>query len=110
MSDIQTVVDVANAFTVLCGGFVAFRARGAYRRTGSEPLRALAIGIATVAVGSLLASVAAHATDLGVRSIVVVQSALTGLGFTVLASSLFVSFGAGPYASESREGGSSPGR
>jgi hypothetical protein len=77
--------------TLLLGGTITLFAYRAYRRTGVPALRALAIGFATITLGTILAG----AMDLLHPSLsrvdaLAVESALTVVGFVVIVYSLYV--------------------
>jgi O-antigen/teichoic acid export membrane protein len=76
--------------TLLIGATITFFSYRAYRRTGVPALRALTIGFGIVTLGSLLAGVADQFVNLGRDSAIVVESALTAVGFAVILYSLYV--------------------
>lgn len=76
--------------TLLIGATITFFSYRAYRRTGVPALRALTIGFGIVTLGSLLAGVVDQFVSLGRDSAIVVESALTAMGFAVILYSLYV--------------------
>ena len=76
--------------TLLIGATITFFSYRAYRRTGVPALRALTIGFGIVALGSLLAGVVDQFVNMGRDSAIVVESALTAIGFAVILYSLYV--------------------
>lgn len=76
--------------TLLIGATITFFSYRAYRRTGVLALRALTIGFGIVTLGSLLAGVVDQFVTLGRDSAIVVESALTAVGFAVILYSLYV--------------------
>lgn len=77
--------------TLLIGATITFFSYRAYRRTNVPALRALTIGFGIVTLGSLLAGVVDRfIADLGRESAIVVESALTAVGFAVILYSLYV--------------------
>ncbi|HKL28839.1 MAG TPA: hypothetical protein VJ898_06165 [Natrialbaceae archaeon] len=76
--------------TLLIGATITFFSYRAYRRTGVPALRALTIGFGIVTLGSLLAGVVDQFVNLGRDSAIVVESALTAIGFAVILYSLYV--------------------
>lgn len=86
---VPTVVTALKSITLILGAMITYFAYKAYTRTGASPLRTLAIGFAIVTLGSLLAGV----VDLGLAVqeswALVVESAMTALGFAVIIYSLY---------------------
>jgi len=77
--------------TLVVGALITFYSAKAYRRTGAEALRALAIGFGIVTLGSLTAGVLDQFVLAGQRELaLVVESALTAVGFAAILYSLFV--------------------
>jgi len=85
------VVTALKTLTLLLGGTITLFAYRAYRRTGLRALRALAIGFGVVTVGTLLAgAVDLLAPGLERETALIVESALTVVGFAVILYSLYV--------------------
>ena len=85
------LVTALKTATLLLGSIITLFAYRAYRRTGVPALRALAIGFAAITLGTLLAG----AVDILIPSLaredaLVVESALTVIGFGVIVYSLYV--------------------
>lgn len=72
------------------GGMITYVAYKAYRRTGAGPLRALAGGFALVTLGSLLAGVANHLTELAFPLVSTINVAFTAAGFAIILYSLYI--------------------
>ena len=75
--------------TLLLGGAITFYAARAYGRTGSPALRALAVGFAAVTVGALLAGAIDQVLAVDRDLALMVESALTAIGFGAILYSLF---------------------
>jgi O-antigen/teichoic acid export membrane protein len=84
------LVTALKTVTLLIGATITFFSYRAYRRTEVPALRALAIGFGIVTLGSLLAGVVDQFVNLGRESAIVVESALTAIGFAVILYSLYV--------------------
>lgn len=85
-----TVLVALKSVTLLLGGAVTYFAVKAWQRTGSPALRSLAIGFGFVTLGSLLAGIADQAFAVERTSAVLIESALTAVGFAVIVYSLHV--------------------
>lgn len=86
---LETLVVAMNTVTLVCGGTVTLLAGRAYRRTESQALGALAVGLGFVTVGALVAGVLHQLVGLDFGTGVTVQSTFTAVGFAVLAYSLY---------------------
>ena len=73
---------------LLLGGVLTLAASRAFRRTGSAPLRSLALGFAAVTAATA-AGVLASATGLEAQTGLLVRDALTALGLGLLVHSLY---------------------
>ncbi|WP_225333272.1 DUF7521 family protein [Halomicrobium urmianum] len=96
---IDSIPPVAIGFktaTLLLGGLVTALAARAALRTRSEGLAYLATGFGVVTLGSLLAGVADQLLSVGSGTALVVETALTAVGFAVIAYSLLVTAGREP--------------
>lgn len=80
--------------TLLLGGLITYFAAKAARKTRSEALTYLAVGFATVTFGSLVAGMGDQLFGLDTRTALVLENALTAVGFAVIAYSLYVTRGA----------------
>ena len=89
MVHVPSTVVALKTITLVLGGLITYFAFKAYRRTGSPPLRALALGFGTVTLGSLLAGVVDRLLDTAGTSALVVESALTAVGFAIILYSLY---------------------
>ncbi|MFW6017950.1 MAG: DUF7521 family protein [Halapricum sp.] len=86
---LEAFVVAMNSVTLVCGGLVTLYAVRAYRRTHARALGSLAVGLAFVTTGALLAGGLHQLTGLDFATGVGVQSAFTAVGFAVLAYSLY---------------------
>ncbi|WP_135824682.1 DUF7521 family protein [Halorussus ruber] len=89
MVHIPSTVVALKTITLVLGGLITYFAFKAYRRTGAQALRALALGFGTVTLGSLLAGVVDRLLDTAGTSALVVESALTAVGFAIILYSLY---------------------
>jgi hypothetical protein len=90
---IQSVPPVVIGFktaTLLLGGLVATLAARAAHKTRDPGLTYLAAGFAVVTLGSLLAGVADQLFGVAPGTALAVESALTAVGFAIIAYSLYV--------------------
>jgi hypothetical protein len=87
----QTVIVATKTLTLLLGGMITFLSLKAYRRTGSASLRALAVGFAIVAIGSLLGGSSWLIFDTDLLTSVAIESVVLTIGFGVVVYSLYVS-------------------
>lgn len=85
----ETFVVAMNTVTLVFGGLVTVLATRAYRRTGSQSLGALAVGLGLVTVGAMIAGTLHQFAGLDFASGVSVQSFFTAIGFGVMAYSLY---------------------
>lgn len=87
---ITPAVIALKTITLIFGGMITYFSFKAYRRTGATELRALAIGFGVVTLGSFSAGVANQLFTMNTGSALVIESALTALGFGVIVYSLYV--------------------
>jgi len=90
MSHLDIALVAVKTGTLILGSLITFLSFKAHRRTGSPALRALAIGFGLVTVGALLAGVGHQFTALSLARSIIIESALTLLGFAVIVYSLYV--------------------
>ena len=90
LTEVTTLVVALKTVTLLLGGLVTFFSLRAYRRTGSPALRALTIGFAVVTLGAFLAGIADQIVGAEQTFVLVIESALTAVGFGVITYSLYV--------------------
>ncbi len=83
------VLVAAKTATVAFGGALTFLALRAYRRTRSNALRALAVGIGLLTGGALVGGVLHQFIGLSLGLSVTVQSVCTAVGFAIMTYSLF---------------------
>jgi hypothetical protein len=88
--EIPPVVIGFKTVSLLLGGLITYLAVTAARKAESRPLAYLAGGFAVVTLGSLLAGVADQAPRVDATTALVVESALTAVGFCCIAYSLYV--------------------
>ena len=89
MVHLETAIVVTKTVTLVLGSLISLLSYRAYRRTGAAALRSLAVGFAIVTVGTILAGVTDQFTGLGLAFGVLLQSALTLVGFAVITYSLY---------------------
>lgn len=87
---VTTAVVALKTLTLALGGLITYFSWKAYRRTGARALRALAIGFGVVTLGSLLAGAVDQLVAVDASYALVVESALTAVGFAVIVYSLYV--------------------
>ena len=90
MSHLDLALIVIKTGTLILGSLITYLSLKAHRRTGSQALRALGIGFGLVTVGALLAGVGHQFTSLELTHSVIIESALTFVGFAVIVYSLYV--------------------
>lgn len=83
------VVTAAEVVVLGCTGILAYLAFRAYRRTGSPSLRTLVIGLALVALGSLLGGILHQFGTFGFDESVGVDSVFTAIGFVIVLYALY---------------------
>ncbi len=88
MDRYTAIIALANTTTLVVGGLIVLLAHRAFRRTGSSPLRAVAVGFGFIVTGSLLGGLV-HLLGENVTLGVAVQSSFTAGGFLVLWYSLY---------------------
>ena len=92
MNEYTLLIAITNTATLLTGGAVALFAYRAFRRTGSQALRAVAIGFGFIVAGSVGGALA-HLYGGNVALGVSIQSACTAGGFAFLLYSLYTETG-----------------
>lgn len=93
MSAIPVVAVAFKTVTLAIGLAVTFLAARAYRRVGDPGLGWLAAGFGVVTAGALLAGVADQVLMFEGDAAIVIESALTTVGFAIVAYSLYVTSG-----------------
>ncbi|TYL39703.1 hypothetical protein CV102_05300 [Natronococcus pandeyae] len=88
MNEYTVLIASANTATLLTGGAVAVLAYRAFQRTEAAALRAVAVGFACIAVGSVLGGVL-HLVGGSIALGVAVQSSFTASGCAILLYSLY---------------------
>lgn len=87
---IPVLVVVLKTITLVLGGLITYFSFKAYRRTGAKALRTLAVGFGVITLGSLLAGIADQLLGVVGGTSLVIESALTAVGFAVIMYSLYV--------------------
>lgn len=88
--EIPLLVIVFKTVTLIIGGLITYTAVAAARKTGWVGLSYLAIGFGIVTFGSLLAGVADQLLLVDTHDALILENALTTIGFTVIGYSLYV--------------------
>lgn len=89
MNHLTILIVILKTAALLLGGTITYLSFKAFRRSGSPALRSLTIGFGLVTLGALLAGVADQVIGLQTDVALVVESALTVVGFAVIVSSLY---------------------
>jgi hypothetical protein len=76
--------------TLAIGGLITYLAAKAARKTGLRGMTYLALGFAVVTFGSILAGVADQLLVVSDHDALIVENALTTVGFAIIAYSLYV--------------------
>lgn len=90
MTRLSLVVVALKTVTLALGGLITYLAAKAARRTSSPGLSTLAVGFGVVTLGSLLAGIADQVLAVDATTALVVEQALTAVGFVVVTYSLYV--------------------
>lgn len=85
----EFAITAAKTVTLLLGGFITYLTAKAYRRTGAQSLRALAIGFGIVTLGGVIAGVGDLTGLADLRTSVLIQSLVTAVGFAVITYSMY---------------------
>ncbi|WP_276271603.1 DUF7521 family protein [Haloarcula litorea] len=88
--EITPLVVALKTVTLLLGGLITYFAASAAVTTEARPLQLLAVGFATVTLGSLSAGVADQILSVDTGTALVAESALTAVGFAIITYSLYV--------------------
>ena len=88
MNQYTAVIALANTATLVTGGLIVLFAYRAFRRTGSQALRAVVIGFGLIVIGTTVAGLV-HAVSGYVAIGVAIQSGATACGFLALLYSLY---------------------
>lgn len=83
-----TVIVAANVATLVLGGAITALAWRAYRRTGSQALFSLSLGIGLVTLGTAIGGLLHQLTPYNLLTAVAIQSVFVACGFAVLGFSL----------------------
>lgn len=87
--EITSAVVAIKTVTLLLGGMITYFAFKAYRRTRAPALRLLSVGFGAVTLGSLLAGVGDRLFAMNTTHALVIESALTAVGFAIILYSLY---------------------
>ena len=87
--DVVTALAVLKVGILAFGGLITYLSYKAYRTTGSPELRSLSAGFAIVTFGALLGGFADRILHVELGVGVLVDSALTMVGFLVITYSLY---------------------
>lgn len=87
--NIEAAIVVVKTFVLFFGMLITYQSFKAHRRTGSRPLRALAIGFGLVTIGAALGGVANQVFNVAFSIGILIQSVLTVIGFAVITYSLY---------------------
>lgn len=87
---LQTVIVLLMGTTLFLGSAITFFAYKAYSRTGDPSLRGLMIGFGLVTSGALFGGIAHQLFEFPLDIGIVINAALTTVGFGVITYSLYV--------------------
>lgn len=73
----------------MLGGLITYLSAKAYRRSRARPLLVLAVGFGIVTLGNLIAGAADQVLNVAPNTALVIESALTAVGFAVIVYSLY---------------------
>jgi len=100
VTHVTTAIVASKTVILILGSLITYLSWKAYRRTGARPLRSLAIGFGVVTAGAILAGVVdlflgpgdfgLGLTEDSLLIGVLINSALTAVGFAVITYSLYV--------------------
>lgn len=88
-SHVPTLVITFKTITLILGGIITYLAFKAYRRTRIAGLQFLTVGFGVVTFGALLAGIIDLVLQVSRPMALIVQSALTMLGFLIITYSLY---------------------
>lgn len=86
----ESLLAATKLATLALGSVIAVVAHRAYRRTGHQSLRALAIGFGLLATGAVAAGLLHTAVGLSIVESQIVQSLFTAAGLAVIVHSLLI--------------------
>jgi hypothetical protein len=86
---VTSIIVVLKTVTLVLGGLITYLAYKAYARSRSEPLKYLTIGFGIVTLGALLAGGVDQIMPYGREFALLVESAMTAIGFAVIVYSLY---------------------
>lgn len=87
---IATAIIVVKTGILVLGGLITFFSFKAFRRTGSQALKALSIGFGIITFGALLAGAFDVFLNVSFSLGVLIDATLTLVGFAVITYSLYV--------------------
>lgn len=86
----QVVLGIVKTLILVAGATVTYLSYRAYRRTGDQSLRELALGFALITVGTLLAGITFELLGLSLGTGILIESLLVLAGLVVITYSLRV--------------------
>lgn len=89
MTQLSFLALVFKTLTLVLGGLVTYLAYTAYQKTDATGLGILAIGFGFVTLGALVAGILDQLFLVDAGTALTVESALTAVGFAVIAYSLY---------------------
>jgi len=89
-AEITTAIVIVKTGILLLGGLITYFSFKAYRRTGAEALRSLALGFGIITFGSLLAGSFDVLFNVPLAIGVLIDTTVTLVGFAVITYSLYV--------------------
>ena len=89
VAGIELAIVATNTATLVLGSLIVLLSYRAYRRTGATALRSLALGFGVVTLGAILAGLVDLVTSFRLGYGVLLQSALTLVGFAIITYSLY---------------------
>lgn len=87
---IDTAIIAVKTVILLLGSGVTYIAYKAYRRTGTESLRVLALGFGIITLGALLAGIAHQLFGVSFEAGILINSLLVAVGLAVILYSLYL--------------------
>lgn len=90
MTHVTTAIFVAKAASLFFGGLITYLSAKAYGRTGTRPLKYLSVGFGIVTVGAATAGTLDMFLSAALETSLLVESAVTAVGFAVITYSLYL--------------------
>ncbi len=89
MIELAPFIVAAKVMVLVLGGVITHLAYRAFKRTGAHALKLFALGFGVITFGGIIGGGIDQLAGFGLEVGVFVQSALTAIGFAVLAYSLY---------------------